>query len=193
MSQPLHPSSLGNPFERARRIYQPDKVKVLFIADLPQPVALHRYFYFENVRSHDSLFLELMKVLFPEETAAFDTVKALRAEKKYFLERFKNEGFYLTNGHDVPHPNTSQTIRRKAMQQNFPNLLEQLKDLITQQTPIVLIASVTYQALNEPLREAGYHVLNERLLEYPNSGQQINFRRNLNRILQQHQLLPAAI
>jgi hypothetical protein len=181
---------LDNPFEAARQLYKPDKVKLLFITEMPQPAELHRYFYFEQVRSHDSLFLELMKVLFPEEVAAFETVKALRAEKRYFLERFRDAGFYFTNGFDVPHPNTSQATRRKALEGNLPQLIKQVQAFISPETPVVLISSVAYQALNAPLREAGFNVLNERLLEYPNSGQQINFRKNLTRLLQQYNLMP---
>jgi hypothetical protein len=43
------------------------------------------------------------------------------------------------------------------------------------------------------LQQAGYTVLNKEMIEFPNSGQQINFRRKLSALLQQHHLMPEGI
>jgi hypothetical protein len=168
-----------SPFELARRPFKPQPVKLLFITEQPQPVEQHRFFYFEQVRRGDSMFLELMKVLFPEEVAVFESTKALRAEKAYFLNRFKEEGYYLLNASEIPQPNTTQTTRRKALQANLPLLLNYLEQIISTDTPIILISATTHEACYQPLTKAGYKAINEHLLPYPNSGQQINFRRQL--------------
>jgi hypothetical protein len=180
-------------FEEARRQYLPQPVRLVFITEAPPPLGSGRYFYFPDVRKGDSLFLELMKVLFPEEVQAFDTVKALRAEKTYFLDRFREEGFYLTNAVDAPQPDTTARARVKTYQANAGALIAQLDSIMRRETPVVFISAVAYEGSARALREAGFNVLNTERIEYPNSGQQLNFRRRLSRLLQEHQLLPAAL
>ena len=101
-----------NIFAQTRKKYLPVPVKLLFITEAPPTPEENRYFYFERVMRGDSLFLETSKVLFPEEVAAFDTVKALRAEKVYFLRRFQDAGFHLIHAVDEPQPDTTPTARR---------------------------------------------------------------------------------
>ena len=50
----------------ARAKYKPEVITCLFIAEAP-PSSPDRFFYFEEVREQDSLYLEMMKALFPEE------------------------------------------------------------------------------------------------------------------------------
>lgn len=177
-------------FEKARKVYLPRKIKLLFLTEAPPLPERGRYFYFEEVRQGDSLFLELMKVLFGEEVMAFETVKSLRKEKKYFLDRLKEEGFYLTNATDQPLPDATATARIKTYRKQMPDLIKQLEEIITPSTPIVIVSAVVYEGCFELLREAGFNMLNEGKIEYPNSGQQLNFRRKLSQLLQKHGLLP---
>ncbi len=190
MMTPFVSYTEGSPFEKARKPYRPAAIKLLFITEQPQPIEQNRFFYFEQVKRGDSMFLELMKVLFPEEVGVFESTKALRAEKAYFLNRFKEEGFYLLNASETPQPNTTQTTRRKALQANLPVLIQHLQHLISVDTPVVLISATTHEACYQPLQEAGFTILNKYLLPYPNSGQQINFRRQLSALLQQYRLMP---
>lgn len=180
-------------FELARRKYLPSPVQVLFLTEAPPMPDKNRFFYVEHVRQGDSLFLELMKVLFPEEVAAFDSVKALRAEKVYFLERFRNEGFYLMNAFDRPLPHTTATFRSKQYREYLPELVQQIAQITTNRTPIVIVSAVAYEGCAVGLREAGFAVLNESKIEYPNSGQQVNFRRKLQPLLETHGWLPKPI
>jgi hypothetical protein len=177
-------------FAQARKKYLPDQVKLLFITEAPPTPDRQRYFYFEQVKQGDSLFLELMKVLFPEEVDSFETVKALRAEKVYFLERFQSADFHLIHVADSPLPNTTVTQRRNIYKENLPNLIKQIDGLAGKHTPIVLISAVVFEACFEGLIEAGYQVLNQTMIEFPNSGQQINFRRKLSALLGRYNLIP---
>ena len=52
--------------EKARLKYKPKKIKYLLIAETPPKSNSNRYFYYENVKEKDSLFLETMIVLYPE-------------------------------------------------------------------------------------------------------------------------------
>jgi hypothetical protein len=119
-----------NIYERARQQYLPFPIRLIFITEAPPTTDRNRYFYFEKVRQGDSLFLEIMKVVFPEEVAAFDTIKALRAEKKYFLERFTEAGFHLIHATDIPQPDTTATTRKHTYRSFLPQLIEQLQKLI---------------------------------------------------------------
>lgn len=46
-------------YSQARKKYRPHNIRVVFIAEAP-PCALDRFFYFEDVKKQDSLFLEIM-------------------------------------------------------------------------------------------------------------------------------------
>ncbi|MDO1445999.1 hypothetical protein Q0590_07030 [Rhodocytophaga aerolata] len=180
-------------FAQARKKYLPSKVKLLFITEAPPTPDRNRYFFFEQVKQGDSLFLELMKVLFTEEVASFDTVKALRAEKVYFLERFQSVGFHLIHASDMPLPNTTATERRNTYRANLPVLMKQIDSSGGKSIPIVLVSAVVYEACFEGLVESGYQVINETMIEFPNSGQQINFRRKLTALLTTHNLMPEGL
>lgn len=60
-----------------------------------------RFFYFEDVTEQDNLFLETMKCLYPGETTFVET-STIRKNKKYFLEKFRSDGFYLIDSLDSP-------------------------------------------------------------------------------------------
>lgn len=177
-------------YQQARAKYAPHKAKVLLVTEAPPPLERNRYFYFEQVRRGDSFFLELIKVLFPEEVAAFDTVKQLRAEKSYFLERLQEEGYLLLHAHDQPLPGTTAAARRRTYRENLPHLMATLLQLGPPRTPIVLVSAVVFRAIATDLRASGFNVIHDQAIEYPNSGQQLNFRRKLKPLLRREQLLP---
>ena len=178
------------PFQQAREQYIPAKVKLFFITEVPPAPERNRYFYYEHVRRGDSLFLELIKVLFPEEVNAFETVKQLRAEKTYFLERLQEEGYLLLHAHDTPLPGETTVTRIRTYRDNLPQLMATLLRLGKPSTPIVLISAVVFRAIAPQLRASGFSVIHHELIEYPNSGQQLNFRRKLKPLLMRERLLP---
>lgn len=184
---------MTNLFHQAREKYRPQKIKVLFINEAPPAVERNQFFYFEHVRRGDSLFLEMMKVLFPEEVGAFETVKTLRAEKIYFLERLQEEGYFLINAVDTPLPDKTTAARMKIYQEQLPHLIKIILQIAKPTTPIVLISAVVYRAIGRELKASGFNVIHQELIEYPNSGQQVNFRRKLKPLLSQHNLLPALL
>lgn len=182
-----------NIFHQAREKYRPPNIKLLFISEAPPPIAGNRYFYFEKVKRGDSLFLEMMKVLFSEEVEAFETVKSLRSEKIYFLERMQEEGYFLINAIDTPLPDKTAAARTKIYQEHLPHLIKTVLQVAKPTTPIVLISAVVYRAIGRALKSSGFQVIQHELIEYPNSGQQINFRRKLKPLLLEHNLLPAPL
>ena len=70
-----------NRFETARQKYRPSQIDYLLVAETPPNSDSNRFFYFENVDKQDSLFLETMKLLYPNETKFVET-KEIRRRKK---------------------------------------------------------------------------------------------------------------
>ncbi len=180
-----------NIYQQARKLYIPAKPRLIFVTEAPPTFECNRYFYFENVRKGDSLFLELMKVLFAEEVAAFENARSIRAAKDYFLGRFKEEGYFLTNACDEPLPKKTDATRAKIYQEQLPLLIKEILQIAKPKVPIVLISAVVYRAIGPSLRASGFSVLHEEAIPFPNSGQQINFRRKLRPLLLENDLLPS--
>ena len=168
----------------------PAKPRVVFVTEAPPAFERNRYFYFEQVRRGDSLFLELMKTLFPEEVAAFAQVTHIRAAKDYFLGRFQEEGYFLAHACNEPLPGRTDATRAKIYQQHLPSLIKEVLQLARPNVPVVLISAVVYKAIGSSLQASGFNVLHDEAIPFPNSGQQINFRRKLRPLLLQHDLLP---
>lgn len=181
---------MTNIFYQAREKYKPRHIKVLFITEAPPTAERNQYFYFEGVRRGDSLFLEMMKVLFPEEVKVFETVRSLRAEKSYFLERMQEEGYFLMSAVDTPLPDKTAHARMKLYRENLPELIKSILEVAKPNTPVILISAVVFRAIGRELKASGFHVIHQELIEFPNSGQQANFRRKLKPLLQQNNLLP---
>lgn len=76
---------MDNKLEVARSKYKPRKIKYLLIAEAPPEESSNRFFYFEHVEIKDSLFLETMKVLYPDN---YTDTKTVRSRKKHFLNKF---------------------------------------------------------------------------------------------------------
>ena len=178
-------------YQQAREKYQPQKVKLLLITEAPPPHDRHRYFYFERVLRGDSLFLETIKVLFAEEVAAFETTKQIRAEKVYFLERLQEEGFFLIHAADTPLPGKTTAARMNVYREQLPTLMKNILTVGSPTTPIVLVSAVVFRAIGEPLRASGFNLIHDEPIAYPNSGQQLNFRKKIKPLLLQQQLIPS--
>ena len=69
--------------------------------------SFHRFFYLTDVRQMDTLFLEMMKTLYPAEVGYHGgqflpdySAAATRTHKAEFLGD-QVDGFYLTDGHEL--------------------------------------------------------------------------------------------
>jgi len=173
----------------ARLKYKPDVIKCLFIAEAPTSDE-ERFFYFEDVPDHDSLYLELMKSLFTTYSQGtpdpmFDFVPVfknspstydLRSQKADYLSKFKDMGFYLIDCLDHPLPynlSTNEKINKLNPVKN--DLVAKVKSLIDKRTPVILISLPVYQAMAGSLKYNGYNVINKCGVPFPGSGQQQNF------------------
>jgi hypothetical protein len=176
MTDPSHIDFLKERYDEAREKYRPREIKTLLIAEAP-PCSLDRYFYFEDVQKQDSLFLEIMGVLYPNEKEKYLRSKRDPARKEDLLNHFKEDGFWLMDLADVPPEATGLTYKDA-----LPSLLSRLEKNIDKSVLIILIKASVYDICYDVLKAKGYNVLNERL-PFPGSGQQLVFREKFMKLI----------
>ncbi len=170
-------------FDIARQKYKPDKIKYLFVAETPPKTTSDRFFYFENVDKQDSLFLETMKCLYPSDTDKVN-VKIIRANKKLFLDKFKNDGFYLIDSLDKPFEDKYNTAQKISLIQGGQNkLLKKIQKLCSRTTKVILIAAPVFKANYQFLKDNQINVINKELIDFPGSGGQKKFKEKLKQII----------
>jgi len=165
-------------YAAARNKYKPASVSTLLIAESP-PCDVDRYFYFEAVPKQDSLFLEIMGLLYPALKAAYLASKRDPALKAELLEHFQSDGYWLMDLSEVPHELTGGNP-----EDSLPGLLARIKKVANENMRIILIKSNVYDSCYHVLKELGYKVSNERI-PFPGSGQQRVFRERFARALHQ--------
>jgi hypothetical protein len=193
-SNGISENSMGylNSFALASQKYLPATVRILFIAEAPPAYQSKRFFYFTDLQQGDTLFLEMMKTLYPLDVGfsgnrfrdGFSS-KAIRLRKAELLYRFRSDGFYLIDACERPMPQGANTTLKIAVMQNaLPALKEKVRRLCGAETiRVLLIGAVTYHVCAESLRTEAINVLNTELVNHPARGGQILFRMKLRRAL----------
>jgi hypothetical protein len=153
--------------------WRPDRVRLLLVAEAP-PSALDRYFYFEDVTTHDSLFRHVASGVLGETPTR---------DKAPYLEDLRRRGVFLLDL--CPDPFTD---RREAIPAAVPGLLPRIRRLAPEH--VVLVGAAVYDAAYDPLHRAGVPVVGVRL-PYPGSGQQRRFAEGFAEALRQAGLSPA--
>jgi len=171
------------PFEIAREKYKPEIIRYLLIAETPPKSTYNRFFYFENVDKQDSLFIETIKVLYPNEIKNFTTPE-IRKVKGMFLEKFKNDGFYLIDSLDIPFEERySPSQKVNLLKLGQVDLLKKIKALVNSKTEIILISATVYSANYFFLKQNGVNLLNSESIDFPGFGGQKKFRYKMGKII----------
>lgn len=162
---------LESVYAAARNKFKPRYINTLLLAEAP-PCNLHRYFYFEDVKVQDSLFLEIMGVLYPDQKQAY--LKSGRSPdgKEDLLRLFQEDGYWLLDLWETPNNDDDP----------LPGLLSRLQKHIDKTTPVVLIKTNVYDLCYPVLKAEGYNVSAERM-PFPGSGQQKLFREKFRKAL----------
>jgi hypothetical protein len=168
-------------YERAAVKYRPLVTRVLFVAEAP-PSSLDRYFYFEDVKRKDSLWVELMKAVFGKEN--WTITKHERRRKREWLLKFQEKGCQLIDAVKEP-MDCGDLARSERISENSDELIAEIKQI--NPAIIVLIKATVYNALFQRLEAAGLPVATSKL-PFPGNGQQKKFHREfpgaiLSRIL----------
>ena len=180
-------------FRRAMTRYRPNPLRLLFIAEAPPAYKLNRLFYFHDIKTGDALFLEMMKVIYGAligftETEGFLkplSAKDVRGRKPELLNRFVSDGYFVIDASEQPMPDgATATTKLAVLRQSLPELNMRVKALLGEQrVPIVLIGGVTHEVCFGPLKDEGYNVINEEMIDHPARGGQLLFRKKLRAAL----------
>jgi len=153
-------------YERAAAKYRPIKTSVLFVAEAP-PSSLDRYFYFEDVRHQDSLWVELTKEVFGSE--AWGNTRRERSRKREWLRRFQEDGYQLIDAVKEPLDCADAVTKIKEHSQE---LISEIREIAP--SCVVLLKYAVYDVLFDELRRAALPVVDRRL-PFPGNGWQKKF------------------
>jgi len=179
-------------FEEAASRYLPDPVRLLFIAEAPPAFKVNRLFYFTGLTDGDTLFLEMMKVLYPSEVGYSDgtfqpgsSAKQLRLRKPELLRTFQKDGRYLIDAYERPMPDGADTATKTVlMRSTLPALQRKVRCLVGKRNvPIILVGGITYAVCAEALRLDGRNIANNTMINHPARGGQKLFRAKLRDVL----------
>jgi hypothetical protein len=137
--------------------FRPDRVVTLLVGEAP-PSALDRYFYFEDVEIHDSLFRHVAEVVLGEKPTR---------DKAPYLDALRDRGIFLIDLAEDPIDSKSELPAK------VPDLIRRCRAIGAER--IVLIKVSTYDYAFDALRAAGLPVVDARL-PFPGSGQQNVFK-----------------
>jgi hypothetical protein len=170
-------------YEEIRKTYLPQHIKVLLIAESPPPadtdkVSSRHFYRSDKIRIDDRLFVNTIKALCPE---ASDLTEAqIEPIKEKWLRRFQADGFYFIEAltesqvHEV-----TKKQRQSRISTHLPDLIARVRQLARPDTRIILIKSNVFEVAAEPLRVAGFNVLNKELVDYPGHFNQRAYREKL--------------
>lgn len=161
-------------YAKATTKYKPRQVKTLLIGEAP-PCNLDRFFYFEDVKKQDSLFLEIVGVLYPDKKQQYLKAGRPTEGKAELLDMFAEDGYLLVDLYETP-------VTSATDEEAIASLLARLEKLVDKTVPIILIKTNVFDLVYPVLEEKGYNVINERL-PFPGSGQQKVFREKFAAIL----------
>lgn len=170
-------------YNKIRESYKPSHVKYLLIAESPPPPAevqsSRQFYYADRIRREDRLFTNTIKALYPEETDG-KTEAELQQDKEKWLTRFQADGWYMIEAlEDSQEHEVTKKDRQSRIEKALPKLIARVSALANKDTKIILIKSNVFVVAAEPLRQAGFTVLNTELLDYPGRFNQAAYREKL--------------
>lgn len=177
----------------ARAKYKPDKPRIVFVAEAP-PENLERFFYYENVKVGDALFINLIRLLYPAYRQEHGgTVEQIRKEKPRLLKQFQEDGYYLVDALTEPISlNLSSKERVNLIDERKSEIAQELTGLIGtkpfnfKNSPygVVLLKATVHDALADYLISQDTPILNQKVkVPFPSHGHTRNFADSLHRIL----------
>jgi hypothetical protein len=162
-------------YESLRAANRPRDIRVLMIAESPPASESGRFFYKVGVMTGDALFLDMMKVCFPE-MASHQTARQIRSRKAQYLAAFKERGYYLVDATDSPVAGLTKSQKMSALLRDRLQLQAKIRKLVTTKTPIILITRTVWEVHYESLKSLGYNVINSEPISHPAYGNNQKFR-----------------
>ena len=165
-----HKPKMKNTITKLRENYKPEKVKCLFVAESPPKSNDDEVRFFYNPRQErwDQMYRAVMKVIFPH-------FKYRPGEKDKWLRKFQADGYYMIDATGTPINHSSASERRRALNDAVESKLREIGELVSLETPVVLVKKNVFLAFNAPFRNAGYNVIHDSFLPFPSHGHQARF------------------
>jgi hypothetical protein len=169
-------------YDKVRLKYKPSHIKYLMVAESPPPPSdtqsSRQFYYTDRIRRDDRLFVNTMQALYGD--AADLKAAELEAAKTRWLGRFKNDGWYMIEALEESQEHEVTKKQRQAkIAAALPKLIERVRHLAGPDTKLILLKSNVFEVGAEPLRAAGFNVLNKELVDYPGRFNQRAYREKL--------------
>jgi hypothetical protein len=178
--------NVADPYAKAAEKYQPKSTPcILFVAEAP-PSNIDRYFYFEDVKRGDWLWIALMKALYPSEWE-WGSTKMERQRKRAWLTKFQAYGYQLIDAVKKPLNSSLRYSQRvSVISKAAPDLFAEISTI--HPTQIVLIRATVHEALFQEMKDAGLPVVDQPLLPFPSAGQQGQFADGFRKLINDEKL-----
>lgn len=178
-------------YDDLRKQYKPKHIKLLLIAESPPPAAeidSSRQFYrSDRIRTEDRLFTNTIKALYGE--VAEQSEPEIQANKETWLRQLQSDGVYMIEALEVSQRHAvTKKQRQQKIHEALPQLLARVSELAAADTKIVLIKSNVFEVAAEPLKQAGFTVLNTELVDYPGRFNQPDYRAKLSSLVRKHHI-----
>jgi hypothetical protein len=161
----------------SQKIYSPAKPQIIFIAEAP-PCDTSQFFYYTVSAGADNLFLHTIRAVFPDMASA--AAADIKKNKERLLARFASEGFLMEFASMANLPKGMTAAQKIKHASSGTDTLTGRIAAHKASAALVLISATVYKGLYKGLETAGFQVLNNTAVPYPGSGQQANFRREIN-------------
>ncbi len=168
---------LRKQLEKARLKYKPETVKYLLIAEAA-PDSIDRFFYYENVRQHDYLFLGVAQALYPDFKDKFLASGRSSDIKTSILKKLQADGFYLLDLSELP-----LSLMTGDLASQLPMLFQNIKMIIDPKTKIILIKATVYDTVFSYLQQKEIKYLIDVRIPFPGQGGQVQFQQKFKEAL----------
>lgn len=162
-------SQLKKQLEKARQKYKPETVKYLLVAEAP-PDSLERFFYYDDVRQHDYLFLGVAEALYPKLKEQFLLSGRSSEIKNTILQTLQQDSFYLLDLSELP-----LSLLETDLQSQLPSLVDKINSVADDNTQIILIKANVYDIAFYYLKQKFKNVIDQRIT-FPGQGGQRKFQ-----------------
>ncbi len=170
-------SQLRKELAKARLKYKPEIVKYLLIAEAA-PDSIDRFFYYENVKQHDYLFLGIAQALYPELKDKFLSSSRSSDIKTSILKTLQADGFYLLDLSELP-----LSLMTGDLTSQLPTLKKNVKKVIDTKTKIILIKATVYDTVFSYLQKEDIKNLMDVRIPFPGQGGQTLFQQKFKEAL----------
>jgi hypothetical protein len=158
-------------YDDTRQQYRPTKIDWLLIAESPPPADANKpssrnFYRIEFAPFADRIFTGAMRALYPD--AAKLTDAELGAQKEQWLRRFQGDNWYMIEAlEDSQEHKVTKKERQEKLTAAVPRLVERVRVLDAPDAKLILVKSNVFEVCAEPLRAAGFNVLNTANVDYP--------------------------